>query len=343
MGNPLSPILACLVLDDLLSTMMPKLKTRPIIIKKYVDDLFAIVPIDHIVDIKLIFERYHPRIRFTYESEVDGKIPYLDMLIHHNEDRTLSIDWYSKPVSTNRILSFHSHHAWSYKVGTAKGLINRVLSLSDECFWENNIQRIKDILIMNGYPMNLISKWIMLRVNGDVNRTSIDLNNKRFHSVIYVRGLSEEISKLFSKQAPNICVAHKNYKTVRDLFTHKKDKIEDKYHSNIVYNIQCDECNKCYIGETERHKEVRMTEHTKSLGKEIQTAVVDHHAKTGHSFQFKTAKTIDREANTQKRRILESLHILKTKNTCNFKVKSDKVNCCYPNLVNLRYNNTQSP
>lgn len=67
------------------------------------------------------------------------------------------------------------------------------------------------------------------------------------------------------------CIAHRNYKTVRDLFT-----VEDKYHSNTVYNIQsqCDGCNKCYIGETERHKEGRMVEHAKSLGKnEIQISM----------------------------------------------------------------------
>lgn len=60
-----------------------------------------------------------------------------------------------------------------------------------------------------------------------------------------------------------------------------------------------------------------------------------HCNEEGHMFDFENVRTIDRECNSDKRKILESMHILMRKNTCNYKTDSDGVGITYSNLLRL--------
>ena len=76
-----------------------------------------------------------------------------------------------------------------------------------------------------------------------------------------------------------------------------------------MYQIPCDDCSQCFIGETKRALILRLREHQANCRNQKQhSAVVDHSA-TGHSWGSNRAKVINTQRNTYKRKIAESLFI----------------------------------
>ena len=57
----------------------------------------------------------------------------------------------------------------------------------------------------------------------------------------------------------------KQYKTLRQLLVHPKDKRSAQDSEEVVYSIPCNDCPKVYIGETGRRYGVREKEHIKDL------------------------------------------------------------------------------
>ncbi|XP_067617033.1 uncharacterized protein [Eurosta solidaginis] len=165
MGNPLSPTIADIILDDLIDKTLNELKQKHDIdikfLVKYVDDILAIVKRK---DVDLILEtlnKYHNKIQFTIEMERDDSIPYLDVRIYKNiNNGSLSFEWYAKPLSSGRLINFHSSQPMKYKINTAKNLIKKVLTISDKQFWNTNLQKIDKMLKSNSYPHTLIKNLI---------------------------------------------------------------------------------------------------------------------------------------------------------------------------------------
>ncbi|BES92274.1 Retrotransposon protein [Nesidiocoris tenuis] len=142
MGGVLSSDVAGLVLVDLLNWAMPQLSFQPRIIKRYVDDLFLILPRTQVDDTLAIFNSYHVNLRFTCKYEVDGRLPFLDLLVIRESSGSISTNWYRKPSASDRCLDFRSVHAYSMKIACAKELVNRSLRLSSAQYREENKARV---------------------------------------------------------------------------------------------------------------------------------------------------------------------------------------------------------
>ncbi|XP_062713203.1 uncharacterized protein LOC134290163 [Aedes albopictus] len=137
MGSPLSPILADLVMDTLLCTVV-RLVPFPIpILKKFVDDLLLALPMDQIQTTLDIFNSYNPYLQFTIEKENDNKLPFLDTLIIRHNDQTLRTTWYSKPIASGRLMIYHYFHPTAMKMNVASNFIERVTRLSTNPGEEN--------------------------------------------------------------------------------------------------------------------------------------------------------------------------------------------------------------
>ncbi|XP_075167633.1 uncharacterized protein LOC142239741 [Haematobia irritans] len=149
MGSPASPIVADILMEKLLDESLRKLTQKPKIITKYVDDLFAIIK-----------ETGIERTRFTMELEKNGKFPYLDILILRNKKKNITLDWYQENTASGRIMNFCSKHPKRIIINTAQNLIDRVLSISDKRFHQDNKKILQRILEENNFPKNLIKNLI---------------------------------------------------------------------------------------------------------------------------------------------------------------------------------------
>lgn len=78
MGSPASPVIADIVMEELLMKFEENAPHEPRLLTKYVDDLFAIVKTDAVEDMLSCLNSYNRSIRFTCEVEKDGSLPFLD-------------------------------------------------------------------------------------------------------------------------------------------------------------------------------------------------------------------------------------------------------------------------
>lgn len=81
MGNPASPVIASILMDYLLDVCTEKFGVSAMFIKKYVDDLIAVVPVALIGKVWDTLNDFNPKIQFTIEYENENKLQFLDLLV----------------------------------------------------------------------------------------------------------------------------------------------------------------------------------------------------------------------------------------------------------------------
>lgn len=348
MGAPISPILVELLMDFILDKIQVLMEThskRIRVLKKYVDDLFLLLPKGKVNEILEIFNSVDDRIQFTFELEKDNRIPFLDMMVYRDDsEKKFYTNWYRKPVSSGRMLNYHSVHPMCQKISTALGLIDRVHRLSDDRFKINNKSLLKDLLMRNDYPIRLINRLIdryYQRANTTVSNVNISTQAnaeiKRF-SLPYVPGVSQSIAKSITNVCDNVSVAYKNNNNVGKFFTKLKDPIPFCETRNVVYKVPCIDCNKkkCYIGTTGQTVHKRMNQHKNDVNnKEPNRSALAHHAlHNNHKFDFENVKILERESMYHKRMLLEELHIKSSRNCVNLKSQETRnVNDIYIPLL----------
>ncbi|XP_075162762.1 uncharacterized protein LOC142235391 [Haematobia irritans] len=344
MGSPASPIIADILMERLLDSCMQKLTIRPKFITKYVDDLFAIVKETEIEKTLTTLNSYHNNIRFTMELEQQQKLPYLDLLIIRDKEK-LTMDWYQKNTASGRIMNFFSNHPKQIIINTAKNLIQRALTISDQQFQQKNKKKLHDILEYNNFPPNIIKKLIA-NYKPSSEQTDDNKDPKSYKSLTYIPTISERIAKsdIFDTNKYNL--AHKSNNTLKNLFTNTKDNIPLSETPNVIYEIPCDgkskeKCQMIYIGTTKNKLKTRLSGHKSDIkirnnnSKLQKTALATHCAATNHQPNFDRVRVLQRESNTSKRYTLEMLHInnVPTTRRINYKTDTDNIAHIYRQMI----------
>ena len=98
-----------------------------------------------------------------------------------------------------------------------------------------------------------------------------------------------------------------------------KDKYKKEEISNIVYKINCKDCESTYIGQRGRKLQIRVDEHKKDVKNcKTKSALYQHMLDNNcKSIDFDNVKIIDRERNKSKRLFSEMFHIEFFDNTMN--------------------------
>ncbi|XP_075158034.1 uncharacterized protein LOC142231304 [Haematobia irritans] len=347
MGNPPSPTIADIVLDNLLDEALTELREKNIHIKhisKYVDDILAIIKMDETDEILKVFNSYHTKLQFTIEMEHNKQIAYLDTKLHHRENE-IKFDWFSKETSSGRIINFNSTQPRNQITNTAKSLIRRILSISDEEFHGKNFKIISRILSTNSFPKKLIEELIN-EIKGKIKHDSQELDVIKghndataetvFYSVRYVPGLTDKKHLKPIIQTNNICFAYKPNSTLSCIFSKVKSPIDKQQQSNVVYEIPCrgnnnEPCDLLYIGTTKRNLHTRVNEHRMDIEKKKEsTALSQHILRHGHTADFENVRILERENKERKRLTLESLRIQQNiDRTMNVKEDTDNLSVSY--------------
>ena len=131
------------------------IEIKPRLWKRYVDDILEVVKkgsverlTDHINQIDST-----GNIKFTYETEIESSIPFLDTLIVKKPYGSIKLLVYRKKTHTDQYLHFTSHHPLQHKLSVIRTLMDRrdkvVTEPQDK---EQEEHKIKEALKLCGYP-----------------------------------------------------------------------------------------------------------------------------------------------------------------------------------------------
>ncbi|XP_058832904.1 uncharacterized protein LOC131690856 [Topomyia yanbarensis] len=358
-GNPLSPIIADMVLEDLLNEALTVVNIPIPYLKKYVDDLFLSLPRDKIEAIKTTFNSLNHHIQFTTEVEENKRLPFLDMVLVRKDDQTIKTEWYTKPIASGRFLNYYSCHPMHQKMNVAINFAQRVYRLSTN--W--NSAKINNVIFrhlrLNDYPKTLINRIINHVCSKPAADTAMEVNRKTVETDFYcsltnVDGLTHRLTKTLRKEFPRTKIANKNTKTVGALLPPVKDITPKEELSNIIYKIACEECPGSYVGMTSTKLKNRLSGHRSNIKKlntlrdagytnndtaiaciREKTALVDHAAATGHTFRLDSPVIIDRTFKTANLPVIESCHIKNTHHAVNKRTDTDNLHTAYGGILHM--------
>ena len=106
---------------------------------------------------------------------------------------------------------------------------------------------------------------------------------------------------------------------MRKLLCKPKDRVDSEDKNNIVYEIDCSNCESAYFGESKRSLKSRSDEHKRSVRNCNcdKNEIAKHCWEADHNFNWNQKKVIDRENRLIPRKIKESIHSLKNPNHIN--------------------------
>ena len=325
MGSPLGPILADLFMSNLEQKLNRFSVNKPLIWIRYVDDIFCIFKKQqNIEDFLKRINKWHPNIKFTSEDERNEKLAFLDVLINRdNLNNKYNTTIYRKPTNTSLYLLYESNQCREYKLSLIRTLVIRILLICSTNELKNDeLKLMRNTLLSNGYPQHLINRGIReaevisKKIISQQQQTQKLQQKKKVYFLLSYYGqestiLAHRIKQICKKLLPliqvNVCF-RKTF-TIKSVFLPlQKGCDESKKKKKLVYKIPCLNCDKCYIGETNREKETRMKEHKADIRKHTESSNVAKHAnEEKHSFNFTQSETIALETNWRRRIIKESL------------------------------------
>ena len=101
----------------------------------------------------------HPRVKFTSDTEIKSKIPFLDVLVSR-ENNQLQTSVYRKPTHTEQYINFNPNHPLQVKKGFVSTLTKRTINISSSPqARKDELDHIKNVFKdLNNYPTDLTDR-----------------------------------------------------------------------------------------------------------------------------------------------------------------------------------------
>lgn len=323
MGSNISPTIASIVTNELFDVIIPQLPFELRLLLKYVDDILAIVPKRLVSRVLTLLNSFDAKIQFTMELEKDDTLPYLDLLIIRDNNKIIT-NWYRKPTASNMSLNYLSNHPRTIRENVAFNMFYRAISLSDERFHQENIEKVKSILSENNFPFVIITKQLhrtLQRLQNNHQLPQLSTGEPPIRRCLtYDKGISDALRNVIVSSSNNkIQVLGKPSRCLRNtVFSKLKTPIDPLERTNVIYEIPCDgnnneRCELSYVGQTRNQLKKRLSQHRNDIKADRnpngQSAVVSHFTDTGHFPAFDRARVLASESFWSRRNTYESLHI----------------------------------
>lgn len=245
MGSPLSPILAKILMNDVMSTLIPKI-ISPKFLALYVDDSLWILNKNDINRIMNSLNEYNERIKFTIETEENGSINFLNMTISRTADGSLITNWYRKIFSSDRLLNYYSRHEKSCAIQTAIAYIKTILTLSDPTFFRQNRAAVETILRVNAFPETLIISILNEHYTLMTAPKRTTKYTGRYVPIKIRNGLTDNIKRRIAPFLKNERLVGVPDQSGTDIFSRIKGKTHITNKTNIIIALAC-QCEKKLI------------------------------------------------------------------------------------------------
>ncbi|CAH8499563.1 unnamed protein product [Schistosoma haematobium] len=323
MGSPLGPLLAE-VFMSYVENMTSDLIGETTLYRRYMDDILIICDKDF--DVYRLLDKLNGvqnDIVMTHESESNGQLAFLDILLSRRDDGTIRRSVYRKPTWTGQYLNFHSFCPLQYKRGLVKCLFKRTRRICTSDMVENDEKLLTDTLIANGYPLKFINRCksqLMPRpLIYSVPKKKVYINlpyRGESNSIVLRQRLKAAIENTYC--AAQLVVIEKSKAMIPN---RPKQCTNDYVTSHCIYQFTC-LCGHTYIGRSNRTMQSRVNEHVPRWlqnqcvsndpinvgGRKPSSSIAKHIIETGHKININTAfRTLYRNCHGQ---IIKSIEVL---------------------------------
>jgi len=199
------------------------------------------------------------------------------------------------------------------------------------------LKLVKDILRGNGYPMHIIDEQINKRCKNisfnNANLTTKVTDNNCYRLLFpFVDKVSFDLKRILKNM---IDVQFTVTKKLNNLIKKGKDQLMNSQETEVVYKLNCNNCDKVYIGQTKRHLGTRVKEHLNNIKSTSgnYSVVSNHRLLFNHDFQWDKPIILHKERNRKKREIAEMFLIKKFDNNINLQKDTENLNHIYNKLL----------
>ena len=216
----------------------------------------------------------HQSLNFTHEKEVNGKLPFLDVLVEKSNKKFLT-SVYRKPSFSGQYNRWDSFGPKSRKNNLIGTLVHRALKICSPSKLSQEIDFIRSILYSNGYPENVINS----RIKRKIEQFKLPPKEGPEQCPVYLKlPWIGNISTKFENQcktAVSSCFGAVKlrvaFSTRKMLPTVRKDVVPTKQQSMVVYQYVC-RCDCRYVGRTSQRLQDRIKQHIpKAIRNQAQT------------------------------------------------------------------------
>ena len=136
-------------------------------------------------------------------------------------------------------------------------------------------------------------------------------------NLAYIEGTSEKLQCIL--RSHKIRSTFYTEMTLCKLLCKPKDRVATEDKNNIVYEIDCSNCQAVYFGESKRSLKLRSDEHKRSVRNCDcdKNEIAKHCWEADHNFSWDQMKVIARESRLVPKNIKETIHYLKNPNHVN--------------------------
>lgn len=297
MGSPLSGLLADIFMHDLETKKIINdnnpFKNQIIYWYRYVDDIICLLKGDE-GDCRGLLDYLNnlsQNITFTIEAK-EKEIHFLDISIS-NKSGKHEFGIFRKPTQSDLIIPASSNHPWTQKMAGFHSMINRLINipLSKNKF-EKEKRIIKQLAQKNGYKEktidNMIKKKFKRKNEKDFKK---EITKKEYICTPFNTSIHKALRKTFHSTKFNLAYTTKNNAfSLMKKFSQKETPTnnDDLYKKSGIYKLNCNDCNKYYIGQTGRSFKCRFQEHIQALKSNNTTSMkssfAEHLLTTNHSY-----------------------------------------------------------
>ena len=331
MGSPLGVLFAQAFMTRVEETVLQAQGIdKPSLYCRYVDDILVDVKDD--VELSNLRARLEEvsGLKFTVEKSVADRISFLDVAIDAHTG-SFATDVFRKPTDMGNCMNGKSECPDRFKDSVIKAYVNRAIKhCSTWNALDNELKRVKQILINNNYPIHAVDKQIQNAINKHVKTPNPPSAEGTTHTLFF-KNIMSPAYKTDERMLRNII--KRNCKPVQEKdalrlvifyqspttasLVMKNNLSCDKTllkQSNVIYQYKCNlgDCalrsGSNYIGLTTTTLSRRITMHLQNGGPKTHT-ITEHDTPLTRQQMVDNTTILDTCQDIRRLRILEAVHI----------------------------------
>ena len=329
MGSPLGVLFANMYMGTVEERVFSMVE-KPSVYGRFIDDIF--VNVANANDVLLLTNAFEHNsvLHFTVEHNVEGRLPFLDVLIDSNEG-SIKTSVYVKPTNNGTTMNARGECSVTYKRSVVAAFARRAITHCSS--WSDvntELDRIRQLLTNNGFSSTMIEKGISNQLNRFITSSNqippdiIAPTLKIFYKMFYHNKSQEEeravkniikrgITPAAGFQTKFVCFFQPS-RTASLIMRNSHAPAKEPYdQTNVVYAFECPrrECTPfttTYVGMTRTSLKRRMTYH-RSQGGIYDHFYAVHQDRPSVQELLEHTKILDRASSYNKLLISEAVYI----------------------------------